>query len=129
MDMPNRREYPAACHKLVQESRVDDNKNTIGATPDPQLRALASYEALYADEPRRFASPTTADPAVWKSWRVAFRAALRQRLALPEVAPSPPAFTAAPPAMHDGYRRVYLEYASAPDTIVPAWLLLPDDLN
>lgn len=108
---------------------MDWNENTLGDTLDPQLRPLAWYEALYANELRRFASPTTAAPAWWESWRAAFREALRQRLALPEAAPSPPAFTTTPPTTHDGYRRVYLEYASAPDTIVPAWLLIPDDLT
>lgn len=96
---------------------------------DTQLRPLAWYGAMYADKQRRFAIPTTADPAQWESWRVAFRAGLRQRLALLEAEPAPPTFTAAPPTTHSGYRRVYLEYESAPGVIVPAWLLIPEGLN
>lgn len=101
----------------------------MSTTADSPFRPLAWYEALYASEQRRFAMPATADRAAWESWRVAFRAGLRQRLALPEAEPSPVTFTAAPPTMHRGYRRVYLEYASAPGVIVPAWLLIPDHLT
>ncbi|HEY0603784.1 MAG TPA: acetylxylan esterase [Herpetosiphonaceae bacterium] len=95
---------------------------------DSLFRPLAWYEALYAGESRRFAMPATDDRAQWDAWHAAFRAGLRQRLALPEAAPSPVMFTAAPPTTHSGYRRVYLEYASAPGVIVPAWLLIPDNL-
>lgn len=100
----------------------------MSTTADSQFRPLAWYEALYAGEQRRFAMPATADRAEWESWRVAFRAGLRQRLALPEAELSPVTFTAAPTTTRNGYRRVYLEYASAPGVIVPAWLLIPDNL-
>lgn len=100
----------------------------MSISADSQFRPLAWYEALYAGEQRRFGMPTTDDRAEWEAWRVAFRAGLRQRLALPEAEPSPVTFTAAAPTVQSGYRRVYLEYESAPGVIVPAWLLIPDHL-
>ncbi|HEY0735969.1 MAG TPA: acetylxylan esterase [Herpetosiphonaceae bacterium] len=101
----------------------------MSTTADSPFRPLIEYEALYAGEQRRFAMPATDDRAAWESWRVAFRAGLRQRLALPEAEPSPVTFNMVSPTTHSGYRRVYLEYESAPGVIVPAWLLIPDNLT
>lgn len=97
--------------------------------PSAQLRPTAPYEALYADEPRAFAFPEGGDPAVWQAWRAAFRARLRQRLGALPVERGPVAATTAPPTRRDGYRRCYLEFASAPGVVVPAWLLIPDGLT
>jgi dipeptidyl aminopeptidase/acylaminoacyl peptidase len=93
------------------------------------LRPLAWYEALYADEPRRFAMPKTTSPAQWESWRAAFRARLQERLGGFPGAPGPVTFTVAPPTAHRGYRRAYVEYQSAPGVTVPAWLLIPEGLT
>lgn len=96
-----------------------------------QLRPLGLYEALYADEPRRFAMPAGADPAVWEGWRTAFRARLHERLGEPDPggARGPVPCVAAPPTAHGDYTRTYLEYSSAPGVTVPAWLLRPVGLD
>ncbi len=99
-------------------------------TPD-HLRPLAPYEARYANEPRQFAMPDTTDPAVWATWRTAFRKRLRALLGgLPaETEGTPPPFTAAAPTAHAGYLRTYIEFESEPGVTVPAWLLVPDNLS
>jgi dienelactone hydrolase len=101
----------------------------MSMSPPEQLRPLALYEAMYAAEPRRFAMPTTTDPAAWDTWRVAFRARLRERLGGLPTEQAPARFTAAPPTTHNGYQRTYIEYESAPSVIVPAWLLVPTELT
>ncbi len=94
-----------------------------------QLRPLALYEAMYASEPRTFAIPATTDPAQWNVWRAAFRARLRERLGDLPVERTPPKVSTAPPTVHAGYQRMYLEFESAPGVTVPAWLLTPTGLT
>jgi dienelactone hydrolase len=96
---------------------------------DARLRPLALYQAIYADQPRQFAMPETADPLAWNDWRAAFRARLVERLGgFPSVQPPIPVVAERPTAQ-DGYQRTYLEFESAPGVIAPAWLLIPDGLS
>lgn len=97
--------------------------------PSAQLRPIALYEQLYASEPRAFAFPATSDSAAWEAWRSALRARLRARLGDLPAERGPVTARAAAPTGRAGYRRVYLEYASAPGVTVPAWLLIPDGLS
>lgn len=96
---------------------------------DPgRLRPVALYEELYAGEPRAFAFPEGEEPATWEAWRAALRARLRERLGGLAEGRGPVAARVAAPTSHGGYRRVYLEYESAPGVTVPAWLLIPAGL-
>lgn len=93
---------------------------------DP-LRPLAPYETRYDRSPRPFAMPKGDDSERWNTWRAAFRARLEELLG-----GRPPAakarFTRAPATRHDGYRREYVELAGIAGGIVPAWLLIPDEV-
>ncbi len=95
-------------------------------TADNLLHPVALYESIYANEPRTFAIPLTAEPVEWEPWRVAFRCALRDRLGGFPSQQTAIRYRAASPTRHPGYQRQYIEYESAPGVTVPAWLLIPE---
>lgn len=97
---------------------------------DPSLlRPLAIYERLYDTAPRRFAIPDAAGGATWDAWRAGLTAAVRERIGGLPATRTPLNVRSEAVTRHDGYRREYLLFESAPGVAVPTWLLIPDGVS
>ncbi|GAC1548629.1 MAG: alpha/beta hydrolase family protein [Herpetosiphon sp.] len=96
---------------------------------EDQLRPATLYKARYDHVPRGFGMPQSDDRGAWERWRSAFRDRLETRLGESAHDKTPVALTPGAVTTYPGYERRYVEYRSAADVRVPAWLLVPTGIT